>query len=77
MCFLKQWRRAKTRIRNLLKLGTPEREAFIVGLSSKGWWNLSRTFGSQAAMTKEWLAEQGLISVRQLWITYHYGSDQR
>lgn len=77
MCFLKQWRRAKTQIRNLLKLGAPEREAFIVGLSSKGWWNLSRTFGSQAAMTKEWLTEQGLISVRQLWITYHYGNDQR
>ena len=72
MCFLKQWRRARTRIRNLLKLGAPEKEAFIVGLSSKGPWNLARTFGSQAAMTNQWLAKMGLVSVKELWIAYHY-----
>ena len=72
MCFLKQWRKVKTRIRNLLKLGAPEKEAFIVGLSTKGPWNLARTYGSQAAMTKQWLAKMGLVSVKELWIAYHY-----
>lgn len=72
MCFIKRWRKPRTRIKNLLRLGAPEREAIIIGLSSKGPWNLSRTYGSQAAMTKDWLKQQGLVSVKELWVAYHY-----
>lgn len=68
MCYWKQWRRPRTRIGNLLKLGTPRRHAFSTGLSRKGYWRLSRTLATQTGMTNEWLAQQGLLSIRDLWM---------
>jgi RNA-directed DNA polymerase len=68
MCYWKQWRRPRTRIGNLLKLGTPRRHAFSTGLSRKGYWRLSRTLATQTGMTNEWLARQGLLSIRDLWM---------
>ncbi|WOD37265.1 group II intron reverse transcriptase/maturase [Nodosilinea sp. E11] len=68
MCYWKQWRRPRTRIGNLLKLGTPRQHAFSTGLSRKGYWRLSRTLATQTGMTNEWLAQQGLISIRDLWM---------
>jgi RNA-directed DNA polymerase len=68
MCYWKQWRRPRTRIGNLLKLGTPRQHAFSTGLSRKGYWRLSRTLATQTGMTNEWLAQQGLLSIRDLWM---------
>lgn len=72
MCYLKQWRKPRTRIRNLIKLGTRTRIAISLGLSSKGPYRLARTLATQSGMTNKWLAEQGLVSVRDLWIKFHY-----
>ncbi len=68
MCYWKQWRRARTRIRNLLELGTSKRQAILTGLSRKGYWRLSRTLATHSGMTNEWLKEQGLLSIRDLWM---------
>ena len=68
MCYWKQWRRVGTRIRNLLALGTPKRTAIWTGMSSKSYWRLSRSLGTQTGMTNQWLAKQGLINARQLWL---------
>jgi RNA-directed DNA polymerase len=68
MCYWKQWRRPRTRISNLLKLGTSHRHAFSTGLSRKGYWRLSRTLATHTGMTNEWLAQQGLLSIRDLWM---------
>jgi len=72
MCYLKQWRKPRTRIRNLIKLGTGTRIAISLGLSSKGPYRLAKTFATQSGMTNKWLAEQGLISIRDRWIKFHY-----
>ena len=72
MCYLKQWRKPRTRIRNLIKLGTRTRTAVSLGLSSKGPYRLARTLATQSGMTNKWLAQQGLVSVRELWIKFHY-----
>jgi RNA-directed DNA polymerase len=72
MCYMKQWRRTRTRIRNLLNLGASRTQAIPVGLSSKGPWRLARTYASQLGMNNAWLKEQGLVSVRDLWIAFHY-----
>ena len=72
MCYWKQWRRARTRIQNLLRLGTFERSAILAGLSRKSYWRLSRTLATQSGMTNHWLKDQGLISVRDKWIAIHY-----
>ena len=72
MCYLKQWRKPRTRIRNLINLGTRTRTAVCLGLSSKGPYRLARTLATQSGMTNKWLEQQGLVSVRELWIVFHY-----
>jgi hypothetical protein len=32
------------------------------------YWRLSRTLATQTGMTNDWLAKQGLLSIRDLWI---------
>ena len=71
-CYIKQWRRCRTRIRNLINLGAVKEQAIAVGLSSKGPWRLAKTFGSQSGLNNAYLKEQGLLSVRSLWIAFHY-----
>ena len=71
MCYWKQWRRARTKVRNLLALGTDLRSAVRTALSRKGYWHLARTLATQVGMTNEWLKQQGLISIRELWMKAH------
>jgi len=68
MCYWKQWRGTRTRVRNLLALGTGKRTAIMTGASSKGYWRLSRTLATQTGMTNDWLYAQGLVSIRALWM---------
>lgn len=72
MCYLKQWRKPRTRIRNLIRLGVRTRTAVCLGLSSKGPYRLARTLATQSGMTNKWLEKQGLVSVREQWIKFHY-----
>jgi len=78
MCYWKQWRYVRTKVRNLLALGTSKRQAIMTGLSSKSYWHLSRTLATQTGMTNDWLKSQGLISVRDLWMKVHgYACERR
>jgi len=72
MCYIKQWPKPRTRIRNLINLGSPKDQAIGVGLSSKGYWRLARTFASQCGLSNTYLKEQGLLSIKDLWCAYHY-----
>ena len=75
MCFWKQWRSVRTKVRELLKLGTAKTTAILTALSRKGPWHLSRTLATQTGMTNQWLSETlGLVSIRALWIALHYPS---
>ena len=77
MCYWKQWRRPRTKIRNLRKLGTSLKAALGVGLSRKGPWRLARTLATQTGMTNKLLKEQGLVSVKELWVNIHYPATAR
>jgi len=68
MCYWKQWRKPRTRIQNLLKLGASKLHAIRTGLSSKGYWHLSRTLATQSGMTNAWFEELGRVSVRDIWL---------
>jgi RNA-directed DNA polymerase len=72
MCYWKQWRYARTKVRNLLRLGTRLKTAIDVAISRKGPWRLSRTLATQTGMTNHWLKEQGLVSIKELWVNIHY-----
>ena len=69
MGYWKQWRWARTRVRNLLALGTGKRTAILTAISSKSCWHLSRTLATQTGMTNAWLEGEGLVSIRALWMT--------
>jgi len=77
MCYWKQWRRPRTKIRNLRRLGTSLKAALGVGLSRKGPWRLARTLATQTGMTNKWLKEQGLVSVKERWVNIHYPATAR
>ena len=77
MCYWKQWRYVRTKVRNLLKLGTHPGVAIPMCLSRKGPWKCARTLATQTGMTNQWLKDQGLLSVKELWVNIHYPTTVR
>ena len=67
MCYWKQWRWPRTKIRNLLALGVPLKAAIQHGVSSLSYWRMARTPVTQQAMSNDWLRAQGLLSIKDLW----------
>lgn len=76
-CFWKQWKTIRNRIRNLLKLGVKRRDALLNGISSNGCWVMSKTPVINQALSNKWLAEEGLLSLGQLWSKIHYPTTVR
>lgn len=72
MCYWKQWRRPRRRITQLLKLRVPKSDAIFAGISRKSYWRLATAPGMQIGLSNDWLGSQGLLSVRDLWVAYHY-----
>ena len=67
MCYWKQWRYPRTKVRKLMELGVPKDFAIMTGASSKSYWHLSKTFSTNAGMSNEWLEKQGLVNIKSLW----------
>jgi len=72
MCLWKQWRYTRTKVRELMKLGTRRKTAIDTAISRKGPWRLSRTLATQTGMTNQWFAQLGLLNVKELWCKIHY-----
>ena len=72
MCYWKRWRYVRTRVRNLLKLGASPNVAVPMSFSRKGPWKCARTLATQTGMTNQWLKDQGLLSVKELWVNINY-----
>jgi len=53
MCFWKQWRYVRTKVRNLLRLGTYKKEVILTALSRKGPWHSAGILATQAGMTNK------------------------
>jgi RNA-directed DNA polymerase len=77
MCYWKQWRLCRTKVKKLLKLGVSLKAAIPIALSRKGPWNLSRTLATQVGMTNKWLKKQGLVSIKEMWVNIHYPATAR
>lgn len=77
MCYWKQWRKCRTKVRNLHKAGVPLDMAIPVGMSRKSYWHLSKTYATQLGMSNQRLKEQGLISIKDLWVNIHYPATAR
>jgi RNA-directed DNA polymerase len=73
MCYWRQWRKPRTKVRSLIKLGVSEYLAISCGITSKGPCRNSKTKGINIAINNDFLAKQGLVSLRDVWIKIHYG----
>lgn len=71
-CFIKQWRKARTKVTNLLRLGVDIVKAACIGASSKGYYRLSRTYAVQLGLNDKYLADIGLVSLKDLWVRFHH-----
>ena len=67
MCYWKQWRWPRTKIKHLLALGVSLKTAIQHGVSSKSYWHMARTPAMQQALNNDWLKAQGLPSIKELW----------
>jgi RNA-directed DNA polymerase len=66
-CYWKRWRHVRTRIRELIAMHVPRRQAIRHGKSRKGPWHMAKTIASGVGMTNDWLASQGVLSLKTLW----------
>ena len=71
-CFLKQWRKPKTRYNNLIRLGVDAINARRIRVSSKGYYRLARTSGVQQGLTDRYLESLGLVSLKDSWVAFHH-----
>jgi RNA-directed DNA polymerase len=72
MAYWRQWRRPRTKVRNLMKLGIHVKAAVACGITSKGPWRSSKTPGIQQALSNAYLKSQGLYALRDGWIKLHH-----
>tara|TARA_R110002096_G_scaffold54517_22_gene140695 strand:+ start:11064 stop:12446 length:1383 start_codon:yes stop_codon:yes gene_type:complete len=70
--YWKQWGRPRTRRRNLIKLGINRESVHLASRSRKGPWRMSQNSKVRAAMTNEWLDQQGVPSIANQWISIRY-----
>ena len=71
MCIWKQWKKPKTRVRNLLKMGVPKELAYQAGNSRRGYWFTTHTVAINMAMTKERLISSGFYDLATAYQSVH------
>ena len=72
MCYWKQWRKPRRRIRALIKLGVNKRDAIRLGISRKSYWRLSKTLATNCGLNNQHFEQIGLLSIRTLWCKIHH-----
>ncbi len=73
MYYWKQWKRARPRRRQLIRLGIHPKEVYKATRSHRGYWFMAGTSIVQRALDNRWLAERGVPSLVQQWVQLHYG----
>ena len=63
----KEWKRPKTRLVNLLRLGIPRQTAYEWSNSSKGYWRIAGSAILQRALPNSYWDDQGLKLLNPTW----------
>jgi RNA-directed DNA polymerase len=71
MCYWRQCRKPRIKVKNLLKRGEPL--ALSCGATRKGVWRSAKTKGINRALSNIDLANAGLLSLKDIWIKIHHG----
>ena len=66
-CVWEKWKRTKTRIKELFKLGASEENAQRWGKTRLGGWRICHSFISQTTLTNEYFEERGYIGFANVY----------
>lgn len=77
LCYWKDWKLPRKRRRMLIRLGISPNEVKKASRSRKGYWRLSRNSLVSIALNNTYLKEQGVPSMRELWVRFKYGDKAR
>ncbi len=67
MCIWKQWKKPRTKIKNLIKLGIPKQRAYEWGNTRKGYWRIANSPILHRTLTNEYFNS---ISYQSLSVRY-------
>src|SRR5690606_15070638 len=68
MCLWKQWKRVRTRYRELRALGVPEHLVYIIPNSHREQWEMSRNLN--IALYTRYIQAQGLVSMLECYLAF-------
>jgi group II intron reverse transcriptase/maturase len=71
MIIWKRWKKPKTKLRNLMKLGVPRKFAYQAANTRRGYWFTVRTGAVAHAITNERLAMRGYTSIARTYESKH------
>ena len=71
MYIWKQWKKPKTRVENLKKLGMPDWQAYRNGNTRKGYWAIAGSGILQHTITNERLARKGYYDISEAYKSMH------
>lgn len=77
LCYWKDWKVPRKRRRMLIKLGVAADEVKKASRARKGYWRMSRNSLVSIALNNTYLKEQGVPSIRDLWVRFKYGDKAR
>jgi group II intron reverse transcriptase/maturase len=71
MCIWKQWKRPRTKMKNLMKLGIPKHFAHMTANSRRGYWFTTGMGAVNRALTKERLINSGFYDLTIAYQSVH------
>ena len=71
-CIWKSWKRIRTRIRNLKRLGIPMGVAISWGLNRSGGWHIVNTPILKTTITEERLRSRGYLPMREIYAKFSH-----
>ena len=71
MCIWKQWKKPRTRMKNLIKLGVAEHYAATIAYSRRKYWFISNNKAVIWALNKERLINSGFYDLATAYQSVH------
>ena len=71
MCIWKMWKRPRSKMKYLIKLGVPEQLAYRAANSRRKYWFVSNTVAVKMGLTKEILVRKGFYDLADAYQQMH------
>ena len=71
MCIWKAWKKAKTKVANLIRCGINKYKAYEWGNTRKGYWRIADSYILHRAVTKEHLCRAGYVTLTGAYLEWH------